>query len=75
MQTSVSTAAVIARINRRLKPDYEMLRRSRPRWRSTVGDYYVVDLYHNMILQTHVDVEAFGREVGALKGFEEVAQA
>ena len=70
----VTTRAVIQRINRRLKPDLEMLKTTRGnRWRQEVGDYYVIDFTKNWIIDKHVDPEEMGRELGVLEPWEVVA--
>jgi hypothetical protein len=68
----VSTRAVIARINRKLKPNGEMLKVMRGRARSSVGDYCIVNFERNWIANPHVDPEAVGRELGVLEPWEEV---
>ena len=79
-QEQVSEAALIARINRKLKHQDEMLRTARRYWADghflehpDLGRYFVVDLFRNLVIQTHVDLEELGREVGALREFEQVA--
>ncbi|MCP3382846.1 hypothetical protein NLM31_20990 [Bradyrhizobium sp. CCGUVB4N] len=71
----VTTRAVISRINRRLRPDLLRLRACRPnsRWWSDLGDYFIVDLDRNAIVQSHVDPETYGRELGVVQLFEQVA--
>jgi hypothetical protein len=60
-RTPVTTRAVIQRINRKLKPDLEMLKVTRGnRWRREVGDYYVIDFNRNWIIHKHVDPVAGG---------------
>lgn len=67
---SVSVGAVIRRINRRL-PEGEILRTSRSaRQALDLGWYWVHDTRRNLSLETHVALEAFAREVGALMDHE-----
>ena len=69
--TTVTTRALIARINRKLKPDFEVLRKARgASAEADVGEYFVVDLRFNAIVDKHVDPESYGRELGVLKDFE-----
>jgi hypothetical protein len=71
----VSKAALVARINRKLKPDWEMVRATRgERWRPELGDWYAVDLRRNAILATHLDLEEYGRDLGVLREFEAFAE-
>ena len=67
----VSKRALIARINRKLRPNYEMLRRPcSPRWVDDLGDYYVIDVRAKGITKKYVDLEEFGRELGVLYDYE-----
>ena len=76
MPTSVSLVAVIARINRRILHNDEMLCRSRgKRMRALVGEFYTIDIRRKAILERDVDVKALARKVGALKDFETIATA
>ncbi len=70
----VSRRALIQRINRRLSDDGEMLKAIRSeRWRHELGDYHTIDIPTNSISRKHVDLEALGRELGALQKFEHLA--
>ncbi len=67
----VTTKAITARINRKLKPDFKMLRKTRGRiMQSNFGQFHVIDLRRNRILDTHVDLEAYARELGVMRGYE-----
>jgi len=71
----VTIRSVIARINRRLKPDLEMLKVTRgERMRQAVGDYYIIDFRMNAVLHHDVDPEALGRELGVLRDYEMVVE-
>lgn len=71
----VTEKALYQRINRRLKPDEETLKKSRSnRMFATVGTYYVVDLKTNAVSRLRVDLEEFGRELGALQPFEALTE-
>jgi hypothetical protein len=35
-----------------------------------LGRYYIVDLYHNLVVDTYVDIEQLGREIGVLAEWE-----
>lgn len=70
----ITTRAVIQRINRKLKPGMRCVRVCRPnsRWWNNLGDFYVVDFDANIILDSHIDPEAYGRDLGVVKPFEQV---
>jgi hypothetical protein len=59
--------ALIKRINRKLAPDGQQLRKARgQRAVLDVGEFYMHDRQRNIILQTNVDPEAYARELGVL---------
>jgi hypothetical protein len=69
----VTTRAVIARINRALKPDDQMLKITRgARAQVDLGRYYVLNYMRNLIVKHHVDPETVARKLGVLKDYEEV---
>ena len=76
----VTMRAVIQRINRRLKREHdhgernwEFLKATRgDRWRSELGDYYLVNVDRNAIVDKQVDPEEFARELGVLAPYERV---
>jgi len=70
----VSERALIGRINRRLGRDYKKLFKSRPgsRLEANVGRFYVVDVWRNTVVDTHVDLESYGRELGVLAEWEQL---
>jgi hypothetical protein len=74
----VSERALVARINRKLREHGEMgelLRKNASqRWWSDLGDYYVVDIRGNYIVNRHVDLESFAKECGCLKPWEALQQ-
>jgi hypothetical protein len=50
--------ALVARINRRLRPQGQLLRKTRgERARRNLGDYCVHDFMRNLVLETHVAPE------------------
>jgi hypothetical protein len=79
MNKTVSEQALIKRINRRIG-GYdaktctvwgERLRKNRSyRSYSDLGWFYTVDMYSNFLANAHIDLEQYGREVGALTGRE-----
>ena len=67
----VSERALIARINRKLKPEGEKLKKLRgDRWLNDLGQYYVVDVSYNALTHPHVSLEDFARECGVLQDWE-----
>ena len=68
----VSRRALVARINRRLRETELTLRISRPNSRSwaELGEFYLVNDGNHVTGPWVSDLEAYGREVGALKEYE-----
>jgi hypothetical protein len=75
MPVFVSTAAVAARIRRRLRREGGNLRKCREtcRDRFYLGEFYTV-APSGFLDVTHVDLEDLGRELGVLKRFEAVTE-
>lgn len=67
--TTVSTRALISRINRRLARDGEHLRKSRPNTSEShnFGTYYIVNPRINRLVASNVDLEEVGRDLGVLR--------
>jgi len=72
----VSERALFARVNRKIHDDDLMLRRCPATRRdyNRLGDYYLVNWRINGVAGYDVDLEQYGREVGALKDYEELEQ-
>jgi hypothetical protein len=67
----VSMRALIARINRRLRDDGEVLKAARSeRVASSIGLFFIVR--RNKLAIQHVDPEKLGRELGVLSEWESV---
>ena len=67
----VTQRALFQRINRALEKEGQIQKTTRgDKWRSSLGDHYVVDLNRNLIVSTHVDLEELGREIKALAPYE-----
>jgi len=67
----VTQRALMQRLNRALRPRDEMVRQARgDRARQDLGDFYVVDAHRNVVVRQGIDLEAFAREMGVLKGYE-----
>jgi hypothetical protein len=71
----VTRQALIMRINRKLKKDNRNLKKNRnPERDSALGDYFIVDVFGRGAAECNVDVEKVGREIGALKAYEEMGE-
>lgn len=72
----ITMRALLQRINRKLSAEgHEQVKTTRgDRWRSELGDYYVVDLNRNMITAKHVKPVEWGRELGVLREWETVVE-
>ena len=75
----VTERALFQRINRKLKQDNQALRTARGFWNgpdwyedTNLGRYYVIDIYRNVVVDHHVDLEGTAREWGALAEWEEL---
>lgn len=71
----ISEAALAKRISRKLAHEGLILRKNRDnsRWLHDLGYYYVVNSYFNRIEHPHVDLEAWGRDLGVLADNEALA--
>lgn len=75
IKVPVSQKALMQRINRRLAEDGWVVRTSRSsRAVFDLGQHYVLDPSINNIIETHVDLEAFGHELGALRAWEALVE-
>ena len=71
----VTKKSLIERINRKLRKDDKKLRKCRSaRDHSTLGDYFIINLSGNYIINTWVDLEGLGREIGAMQGWETLVE-
>ena len=69
----VSTSALIQRINRKLVRDGQIMKSARSaRAAASVGRYYIVDTYRNLLVRDHCSPGAIGREMGVLAKWERV---
>ncbi len=67
----ISERALIARINRKLKPDSERLKKLRgDRGLMDLGRYYIIDLKNGLLTQANVDLEETARSMGVLQPWE-----
>jgi hypothetical protein len=68
----VTKRALIQRINRKLRDRGQVVKAARARAWRFVGSYYAVDVKQNQIVGRRIDLEKFGRELGALAEWEEM---
>ncbi len=73
----VSERAVIARINRKLKPEGRQLKTKRGGWRQDVsGPYYLLDVERNIVVaggsgqHSRIDLERLARKLEVLSEYE-----
>jgi hypothetical protein len=75
VKVPVSSRALIQRINRSLRAKKQVVKATRGEpARTSFGAYYLLDIGRWQVLKTNVDLEAFGRELGALKAHEELVE-
>lgn len=76
MSQSITQRALLARINRTLRPEGDCVRacpeRSRSRFHS-LGRYYRIDFRRNFLVEAHLDLEACGRDLKVLRDDELLA--
>ena len=75
MSEPVTEQALLDRINLRLQDRDQLLQKCYHLSRAcdALGNYYLVDFNQNLVIDTHVDLERFARELGCLKDWEEIA--
>lgn len=72
----VSRRALVARVNRKLAIEGQVLRCSKGySCRLELGDYFLVDLHSNLITAQHVDLVELAKDQGTLRSFEEPIEA
>jgi hypothetical protein len=70
----VSEWALVKRINRALRPEWQQLKKVRGgRAWMDLGDFYILDVRHNFVVDHHVDIEELGRELEVLAPYERLA--
>lgn len=73
----VTERALIQRINRKLAQEKwpKGFRATRSTGeKNNLGDFYVLDLERNMVVDHHCTPDKYGRELGVLKPYEELAE-
>jgi hypothetical protein len=74
VKAKITKRALIQRINRKLDKEGQTLKTNRGfvgAGKHDLGRYYIVDFATNGIIDLDVDLEATGRELGVLQGWEE----
>ena len=66
----ITNRVLIQRINRSWKKDHKRLCVTRSRWLSTLGQYHVLNVYQNVILETDIDLALLAPEF--MNGREEL---
>lgn len=67
----ISERALIQRLNRALAKNDLIVKKSRPReGYNQLGDFYVISLERNFIVEMDVDIEALARKKGVLAKWE-----
>ncbi len=69
----ITESALVRRINRKLTKDGTVIRKSRPRWESSVGTFYELNVDRNVVVSQHLDYTTlvkWGRDLGALRSTE-----
>jgi hypothetical protein len=78
----ISERALVRRVNRRLKAENHQMKRTRGFWDSNhfhhyedtnLGRFYVVDLLRNFVVDYHIDLARYARDLGAMAEWEELA--
>jgi len=73
-KVTISTAALLARINRKLAHSGEKIKKARSeRARQDVGDYFIVK-DGRLLVYPDVDPEDYGRKIGVLQKYETVGE-
>jgi hypothetical protein len=71
----VTKRALVQRINRKLLERHEQLLTARgENARAELGDFYIVGTHAGGVTDKHVEPEKLGRELGALKPYEVLAE-
>lgn len=68
----ITERAAIQRINRKLKPNGLIFKKSRSLAMASLGDYYVIDATRNAVKWSCLSLTSFGHKVGAIEEWEEV---
>lgn len=71
----VSERALVQRVNRKLAPEREVVKKARgQRMQMEAGTFYRIDLQRNFLVESDVDLEALGRDLGVLNPWESLEE-
>jgi hypothetical protein len=71
----VSRRALIQRLNNALAGSNLLLKKTKGgRMKKQLGDYYLIDLKQNALVETDVDMEKLGRKHGVLEPWERLEE-
>jgi hypothetical protein len=72
---AVTRRALVQRLNRRLSKQGEVLKGIRGRGaRSRPGEYQLIDIERNFLIEDDVNLEKLGRELGVLVAYERLVE-
>ncbi len=73
-KVDVSEKVIFERIDSKLAPGRRRLRRCRRDSRSfdDLGEYYIVSTRENYIVDTHIDLETYAKDMGLLAEYEQL---
>ena len=76
MKRKITERALAARLGRHLAKRNEVLRKCAPQTRGflDLGEYYIVNLKMNSIIDTDINLQALARDEGVLKAWEELGE-
>ena len=70
---AISYRALVQRINRALRTDFRVLRKSRSwRERSNLGAFHIVDTYRNVVVALNVNPEVLALDLGVMRPSERI---
>jgi hypothetical protein len=68
----VTERALLQRINRKLRDKRQALKSPRGRQYRELGNYYLLDLSRNSVIERDTDIEKLGRKLGVLQTWEKL---
>lgn len=74
---TVTKRAIMGRINRKIKPEYQKVRKTRTTsgGYDYLGKYHLIDSYSNSVRDTHIDLAEYAKELGVIHPSETVVVA
>jgi len=73
-QVPIKRRALIARINRAIAPDHQLMITRGDVAKSEMGEFWVRDNRRNYVARKDVDLEAYARELKVLQDYEKLAE-